>query len=343
MNLNTRANIAPDRRTVIHFQKKALSRGVVYEVLQKFGMSKTIPKNNGDTTEFRRAEPYAVNPTPLVEGITPSGDTIRYTNKRIQILPYGHVVPISDEILDIDPYGVFVKDDLITLEGEHVVASNEAILWGVLRAGTNVFLANGSARTDVNTPISKTKVQAVIRALNAQKAKKITSIQSGSPDFGTRPIEASFVAVCHTNCEQDIRALPGFTPVAEYGQRSALSEYELGCLESVRFVMSPDLTPFIDAGGAKSGSGTEMISSSGTSADVYPVVFFAREAYAYISLKANMGLNNASIEPIIIPVDMMSKSDPLNQRGFVGSKWRFGAGILNEAWMARLEVAATKQ
>jgi N4-gp56 family major capsid protein len=184
----------------------------------------------------------------------------------------------------------------------------------------------------VNTVISLSKQRAVIRALKAQKAMKITTMLDGSANYATRPIEAAYVAVGHTDLEADIRNLPGFVPVAEYGRRTTISEYEIGSVEDVRYLLSPDLEPFADAGGAK-GS---MVSTSGTSADVYPVMYFGKEAWGIVPLRGQ-----GAVSPTIIPVGQKTKDDPLGQRGVAGWKTYHAALVLNQLWMARLECAST--
>jgi N4-gp56 family major capsid protein len=165
---------------------------------------------------------------------------------------------------------------------------------------------------------------------------KITNILDGSVNYATRPVEAAFIAVHHTDLEADIRNVAGFIPVAEYGSRKPIHEYEIGSIEDVRYICSADLDPFADGGGTKSGSGTEMVSTSGTSADVYPILFFGKEAYGTVPLRGQ-----GAVSPSIIRPDTKTKDDPLGQRGYVGWKTWFVSVILNQAWMARLEVAAT--
>ena len=145
-------------------------------------------------------------------------------------------------------------------------------------------------------------------------------------------MEAAYVAVAHTDVESDIRNLPGFKTTAEYGTRNPISEYEIGSVEDVRYILSPDLNPFLDAGGAK---GT-MVSTSGTSADVYPIVYFGQDAWGMVALRGQ-----GAVSPTIIPVGQKTKDDPLGQRGYVGWKTWHAALILNQAWMSRLEVAVS--
>lgn len=164
----------------------------------------------------------------------------------------------------------------------------------------------------------------------------MTRILDGSINYATKPIEASYIGVGHTDLDNDIRSLAGFVPVAEYGSRKPVHEFEVGTVEDVRYILSPDLSAIADAGGAKAGSGATMISTSGTSADVYPILYFGKDAYGTVPLRG-MG----AVSPSIIRPGTISKSDPLGQRGYVGWKTWFVAVILNQLWMSRLETAAT--
>ena len=79
-----------------------------------------------------------------------------------------------------------------------------------------------------------------------------------------------------------------------------------------------------------------MLSTTGSVADVYPVVIVAKEAYGLVPLKG-MG----AITPSVLNPGQIDKSDPLGQRGYVGWKAYFAALILNQTWMSRIECAAS--
>jgi len=185
----------------------------------------------------------------------------------------------------------------------------------------------------VNTAVTLNKIRAATRALMEQKARKITKIVDSTPDYDTHPIEAAYIAVIHTNLESDIRNLAGFTPVAEYGNKRLISEQEVGSVENVRFVSSPDLAQFKDAGAAHGGV---VLSTLGTLSDVYPILIFGADAFAVVPLKGMDSMNPVVLNPKPTP------SDPLGQRGYVGYKFATAAVILNELWMIRIEAAATK-
>lgn len=304
-------------------------------VLPKFGMTKEMPKNKADTVKFRRAVPFGPATVPLVEGVTPTAQKMEYEDVQAQLRQYGRPITITDVVADLaeDP----VLKDASMLAGQQAGITLEMVLWGVVKAGTNVFRANGSVRTDINTPVTLAKQRAITRFLKAQKAMKHTQMLAGSPNYATRPIEAAYVAVGHTNLESDLRNLPGFIPVAEYGSRQPLCPEEVGSVEDVRYVLSPELESFPDAGGDFNGSGTAMVSTSGVKADVYPIVYCGKEAYGGVPLKGKR-----AITPMVLNPGSPRGGDPLGQRGSVAWKTYFAGVRLNESWMVRLEVAATE-
>lgn len=317
------------QRTAAYAAVEMLAHAEPILVLSKFGQNKPLPKNKADTVKFRRPVPFAVATAPLVEGVTPVAKQMSYQDVTVQIQQYGDVVEITDKVDDLseDP----VLKDASMLCGEQAAETIEMVTYGVLKGGTAVRYANNvGGRTSVVATISLNDVRSVVRDLKGQRARPITSMLSGSPNYATKPIEGGFVAFCHTDCEADIRQLTGFTPTASYGSRQPLCPEELGSVENVRFIASPLLSSWADAGGAK---GT-MKSTSGTSADVYPVIFIAKESYGLVPLKGE-----GAITPTVLNPGKPSKSDPLGQLGFVGWKTYFACVRLNEAWMKRLEIA----
>ena len=326
---STNADIS--QRTTVHAAKEMLSHAMPVMVLDKLGQSKPMPKNKSSTVKHRRPKVFDAATSPLVEGVTPESTAFGYEDVEATLAQYGQVVTVTDVIEDTheDP----VLNDASQQCGENIGRTMEALTYGVLKAGTNVFYGNGTTRGGVNTAISLNKQRAVTRALKAQKAMKITKILAPSPNYETRAIEASFVAVAHTDIEPDIRNMTGFTPVAEYGNRQPICAEEIGSVEDVRYILSPDLEPFQAAG---SGTLNGMIADDDTNVDVYPVLFFGKEAYGTVPLRGY-----GAVEPSIIPANTKTKDDPLGQRGYVGWKSYFTAVILNQLWMARLEVGAT--
>lgn len=315
-------------RTAAFAIAKLLARAMPHMVLEKFGQTFPIPERKTKVAKFRRYNKLALATTPLTEGVTPAGKSMTVTDVTATLDQYGDFVTITDVIQD-------THEDPVLQQAQEVLAQQaaetiETIRYNILKAGTNVFYTNGTARNQVNTPLSLADQRQVTRALKRQNAKHITSIVRSTPSFNTENVEASYVAVCHSDLENDIRAMTGFINTKDYGQITPW-ENEIGAVEDVRYLRSTLFTPFADAGGAAGA----MISTSTVNADVYPILYFAQDAYGIVPLK---GLK--SITPMVVnPVP--SKSDPLGQRGHVSWKSMQTAVILNDAWMARLESAAT--
>lgn len=331
MPITTSTSPGISQRTTVYAERQMLKHAGPSLVLEKTGpLIKPMPANKGVNIKFRRPIPFGASTVPLREGVTPSSTSFRYEDVSATLDQYGMVAEVTDVIEDTheDP----VLNDITVQLGENIGRTQEALNYAILKGGTNVFYANGTQRTDVNTVISLAKQRAVVRALEAQKAMKITNVLNASPNYATRAVEGGYIAVGHTDLDSDIRNLPGFLPVAEYGQRSTISPHEIGSVETVRYLLSADLASLPDAGGAK-GS---MVSTAGTSADVYPVLFFGKEAWGIVPLRGQ-----GAVSPSIIPVGQKTKDDPLGQRGYAGYKFWHVAVILNDFWMGRLEVATT--
>tara|TARA_R110000824_G_scaffold401790_1_gene616455 strand:- start:38131 stop:39129 length:999 start_codon:yes stop_codon:yes gene_type:complete len=319
-----------NQRTAGFAAADMLAHSEPYQVLAKMGMTKPVPGNKAETIKFRRPKPLPAATTPVTEGVTPTTQKVEYEDVQATLKQYGRPIEITDKVTELseDP----VMDTATMLAGEQAGATIEQVIYGVLKAGTNVFYANGVARDAVNTVVTLNKQRAVTRALAAQKAKKITRMVKSGPEYGVSAVEAAYVGIGHTDLDSDIRNLAGFIPVAKYGQRKPISEHEIGSVEQVRYILSPDLAPWLDAGGDK---GT-MVSNGGTKADVYPILYQGMDAFGQVPLKGK-----TAIVPMVLQPGKPSKSDPMGQRGYVSWKTWFTAVILNDLWMARLEVGVS--
>jgi N4-gp56 family major capsid protein len=315
-------------RTAAYAEKELLKRALPYLVLEKFGQSKALPSNSTKVMKFRRYNALNNNPTVLTEGVTPASQALTTTDVTANLQQYGSLVSISDVIMDTHEDDTL--NEAINVLGEQAAQMIEKVRFGVVKAGTNVVYANGASRAAVNTPITITIQRRAVRALKRQNARYITQIVRSTAAYGTENVAPGFVALIHPDCEADVRGLTGFTPAEKYGSITPW-ENELGKCEDVRYVSSTIFEPFLDAGGAKGA----MLSSSGTSADVYPMIFLGKDAYGIIALKGMFALTPMVVNP------KPSDSDPLAQRGHVSWKAYQTAVVLNDAWLCRVEVAAT--
>jgi N4-gp56 family major capsid protein len=326
-------------RTAAYVVKNLLTRALPYLVLEKFGQVYVIPTNSTKSAKFRRYEALPLATTPLTEGVSPVGKSITYSDVTANLYQYGDFVPLTDIIADTHEDRIF--SEVQTIIAEQAAQTIEAVRYGVLKAGTNVYFTGthvqrdqvATALTSAGGGVGLTTQRRITRGFKRQNARYITKITSSSPNYGTAAVQAAYVGLVHPDMENDIRSLTGFQNAKDYANPgSMLSEYEFGTVEDVRYIRSTVFESFPNAGGAK-GS---MVSTAGVKADVYPVLYLAADAYGIVPLKGK-----DSISPIVFNPGTPSDSDPLGQRGFVGWKCMTTAVILNQLWMARLEAAAT--
>ena len=333
MAATTYGSISP--RTAAWAVMPFLKRVQTAELVTKMGMQTTQPKNGLDTGKFRRPNPLPLLTAPAVEGVTPASQSISFTDVTYTLDQWVSVTETTDRVIDLheDP----VLQTHMELIADQFVDTKEQLALNVLRAGTNVIYSNGAARNAVNTVLTLNKVRAAVRFLKGQRAKAIREVLDASTGIGTRPVESAYVAIVHTDLEADIRSLAGFLPVAAYGVRKSICDYEIGSIENIRFCTSPLLGPILSAGGAVGSPNTFLVNGgSGTgNADVYPVLIFGQDAFGHVSTRGA----NAVVPMVVNPTP--SAADPAAQRGYVSGKTYYKCVRLNEAWMVRLEVAAT--
>ena len=323
-----------------------LAHAVPCEVLGITGQQRGMPKNQGKTIVHRRYLPYGATNTDwntrnrpkavpaaheLTEGVTPTADTLVPQDITVTLKQYGCLYQLTDQT--VDTYEDDVPAEMKKQCGERIALVREMIRYGTLKACTNAFYAGGGAsRAAVNAKITLPLLRKISRNLQANHAKRITGILAPSPNIDTQPVEAAYLVFCSTDAEADIRDLPGFTTVAEYGTRKPVSPYELGSVENYRFITSPELAPYADAG-ADLGS-TGLMGT--TKVDVYPFIVVGEDAWGQLSLRGADAL-----DPTYIPPGQKDKSDPLGQRGFVGAKFYMACTMLNEGWMAVAEAGVS--
>lgn len=340
-----------------------LARAMPCEVLQLAGVQKQMPKNVSENVVYRRWVPYnatAANPNVLIqsggatvetdasnrvathltnnlaaEGVTPTPDSMVAQDITATLKQYACLYSFTDQVADL--YEDEISDAMKTQVAERMALIRELELYSKVRASTNRFYGGtGTTLATVNGKLTAKMLRKIARSLFLNHAKKPTSILDASPKIGTKPIEASFLVFCSGDIDADLRdttAFPGYTPVAAYGSRKPIHENEIGSFEQFRFIASPELVPFQNAGAAVGTTG--CLSSGGTNIDVYPVIVVGQESYGTVALRGAK-----SFDLSVIPVGNKDSADPLGQRGYIGAKFYTVSTILNQQWMACALVGA---
>lgn len=330
-------------RTAGYFSKQLLERSQPLLVLDKFGQPKPLPAHSTRTIKFRGYEHLPNQPKALTEGVTPQASKPTLKDIEATINQYGDWIELTDVLADTheDPLIAEFSDIL----GEQAAIMRERITAGVVLGGTNVVFSGdtggtqATARTGVNKPLTLELQRRVTRMLKRQLAQPITSFVSASPNFKTESVLPSYVAICHTDCEADIREMRGFLDVKDYGGGYKPMPGEIGSVEGVRYLCTTVFEPW-ENGGATIDQSSGILSAGGAKADVYPVLYLAKNAFGIIPFNRMNG-GKSPIVPMVLNPNIPRGGDPMGQRGSIAWKMWHGAIILYDMHMIRAEVAVS--
>ena len=340
-------------RNLIRAAQGMLEHAQPITVLGDFGTQREMPQNSTDTLVFRRTLPFGATTagttienssryvgTPditasnfvLAEGVTPNSNTISFQDVTVQLQQYGVLFKYSSKTEQL--YEDDIPGEMVKLTGETLAEVMELVRYGVLKAGSTVVYTNGSSRSAVNTAISLNSIRKAARTLESNRARRVTSRLAPGVNFGTRAVQPAYVVFCHTDAVSDVRNLPGFTRVEEYGSFKPIHDREIGACEDFRFVSSPLLKSFAAAGASVGSSG--MLSVGASNVDVYPFIVIGEDAWGQVALKGM-----SAIKPVVLKASQTNHANPLGQFGYVGASTWFATVRLNDAWMARIEAGVT--
>ena len=334
----TSGNLYGDLSTedALTIQSKMLPVAKKNLTFARFAQKDTKGRNDGNVMRHRRYKKFPLNDTPLGEGVTPDFDQLESEVISTTIRQYGRYVPVTDlmAILGQDPYVSIITERQAQQAAEVI----DLLCYKTFRNPANTIYAGGAAitsRAAVNGVVSTADLDRAIRHLEGLDAEKLTEMLAATPDVSTQPLRPSYVAICLPILRYDLEALTGFVPVEQYANSSQAMDFEIGSYKGVRFLVTTQAVAFDRDGDNSLGAGaagTSLVEdASGSYAEVYPIVIFAKDAVG----TATIGGMDSIVPKVVRPTP--SGTDPLGQRGTVGYTFMHGQLILNEDWIITIE------
>lgn len=280
-------------------------------VHDQFGQKHPIPKNGGKTIEFRKYSPLPKMTTPLVEGVTPDGQSLNMSTIEATVAQYGNYITLSDVLLL-----TAIDNNLVQatkLLGAQAGSTLDTITREVLNGGTNViFSGDKEARVDLDETslLTVDDVKKAVRLLKSQNAEKINN---------------DWVGIIHPDIAYDLTNDPAWKDVKTYSDPKDIYEGEIGKIFGVRFVETTEAKVW-----AKGGVGNE----DGQRA-VYSTLILGDNAYGVTDVEGG------GLQHIVKQLGSAGTGDPLNQRATAGWKATKTAERLVENYMVRIESAST--
>ena len=306
--------------------KRLLDRARHEMIIEQFCSKFILPGQSTKNAEWTRAEALPNAVKELVEGVQPAGTKPVFSRVRAELKQYGDYIPFSDflELTHTNPVLQAFTDQISQQASEMIERSRIE----VARSCSNRFFTAGTAINGVNAVFDLAFLRKIVRALDKQKAKEITPQVKAGPNIDTRAVAKSYICLVHSDAEPDLRNLNAstagiFVPVENY---AGITPYptEIGKVERIRFLRHTLVDPLVDQGASQSGK----ISTSGSVADVYPMIFLGENALGTVALE---GYNSIKILP---NNPRPQFGDALAQQGSIGWKAMTNTVILNDMWMA---------
>jgi N4-gp56 family major capsid protein len=323
--VNTYGSMTDQQRT--HYSRIILARLLPALPMLGQGMQGSIPTREGGTFQWNYLAPFARATTPLTEGSPPSETAMVWSKVTATPQQYGAWAKISDlaESQSINPQVAAATAAF----GENAGQTLHTVLINVLAAGTNLRYADAVAGR------SSVASSNVYDAAEARRAKRIL----GGANAGA--YNDGYHALIHPFVEESLMADTTILTAAQYSGGISKANGAVNMLtgevlqfNGFKYMSSTDAPVFAGAGSA--------------GIDVYGTLHFGPGWFGEVDFSAfpigsaNSESNRVSgVEPIVIPREVNSKSDPLKQYGVVGWIARgYVAKILQQERGLRVESAA---
>lgn len=305
------------------YDRTLLFRAVPLFVHTRWAQVRDIPRKAGTTTiKFRKYGNLTAATTALTEGTTPTGSQLSVTDITATVLQYGDFIMITD-VLDYQSQDPVLMETAEIL-GDQMGDTLDQLTREVLNAGTNVYYAGGRvSRVTVAAGelITDVLIKKVVRVLKNNKARRMTKMVNATTGYGTTPLNASYISICHPNTTYDLKNVTGWTGIEKYASTAGVMDGEVGKVDEVRFVETPNAKVFTGAGAA--------------GIDIYSTLVFGSDAYG------TTRISGEAMKNIVKPLGSAGSADPLDQRTTSGWKATFVAKILDNAFLTRIEHAVS--
>ena len=264
----------------------------------------------GSSVIFNLATELAVATTPLSETVDVDAVALANTQVTVTLVEYGNAMISTAKLRGTSM--IEVQPILANLLGYNAGASIDTIVFNVLVAGSNVLYggdATSRATVDADHVITSDLLREILALLK----------EGNVADFG-----GYYNAFIHPRVEYDLRREAGGTGWREphaHSQPGEIWRGEVGTYEGFRFIVSPRVVPFANAG-------------VGSTVDSYPSLFMGREALAkaFSTTDGNGSQPRVVVGPVI---------DKLRRQVPVGWYWLGGYSRFREASLYRLETASS--
>ena len=251
-----------DETESVKIQRKFLAIAKRNLVFARFAQKESKEKNSGLEVRWKRFDKLSLPLVPLAEGYKPPADTLTQSIIKLKLNQFGSYIATTDVLVAaaedpiistiIDRQGIQAAELIDYLTFLHMRTGTQATYASAetspsrANVNLNIGLNLGVNAADAANKVYRTDLlDAAIRTLEYNEARKIAKQMTPSPDYGTEPVPEAYVAVCHTDFRKDLEMMPGYIPYQKYANNGMqMLPGERGAIGAIRFVLTTQASAF---------------------------------------------------------------------------------------------------
>ena len=275
---------------------------------------------------------------------------------------YGEMIDYTDEVdlFSEDYIQVKYREELGELANSRMEDLIQLDMLGtgtVLYSGTATSKATIGASIAVNGSedadwlVSYDLIRKAVRKLVRNRAKKNTTIVTGSTKIDTKTIASSYYAIIDADVKTDLENITrgtsyekhyAYVPFHKYGDATKAAEGEVGSMYEVRFIESESAVVYAGKGATVPAGYVGSLAYTGTIGvnakfDVHAILFPTENAFATVGLKGQGKIKFNSQDPSKVEL-----INPYGTQGFFSYNFWYAGIILEEEKLLAVYCGATK-
>lgn len=277
--------------------------------------------------------------------------TLQKITMETTLARYGEMIDYTDEVelFSEDAMQVRYREELGELANSRM---EDLIQLDMLATPTVMFAgtATAIAEVDEDSTVSYDLIRKAVRKLVRNRAKKNTSIVTGSTKIDTRTVDKAYYAIIGANVKGDLENLVRgtgaeteyvYVPVHKYAAAGNLAEGEVGAMHEVRFIESEAALVYAGEGAAATTANVGNLAYTGTldvdaQFDVFPILFPTEGSFATVGLKGMGKIKFNAKSP-----EKVELSNPYGTNGFFSYNFFYAGIILQEERLLKVLVSAS--
>ena len=274
---------------------------------------------------------------------------------------YGEMIDYTDEVdlFSEDYIQVKYREELGELANSRM---EDLIQLDMLGTGTVLYSGTATSKAtigdsiatdgseDADWLVSYDLIRKAVRKLVRNRAKKNTTVVTGSTKIDTKTIASSYYAIIDADVKTDLENITrgtsyekhyAYVPFHKYGDATKAAEGEVGSMYEVRFIESESAVVYAGKGATVPAGYVGSLAYTGTIGvdakfDVHAILFPTENAFATVGLKGQGKIKFNAQDPSKVEL-----INPYGTQGFFSYNFWYAGIILEEEKLLAVYCGAT--